>query len=342
MTLIDAFFRFSGIGILVLLAIVTLRDFRRWRSTPYLILSCLSVSALFLGYAPDALRPRGMSYQIIRILDVPHLVFVWLFALSLFDTNFRLQWKHWVGGVTYCLPILWLRLTPPSEFQFLLIYLVSFLSLLLMVHLCFKTLKGLRDDLSDKRRKSRVYFVFLIVAVTVIAAVSETFVIKPSSLSDYTVKVLSLWPAIIWGAYWMLSFNHTSVLFGNSADNIELKVSQLDQSLLSRLSAEMEGNEAFKQSEITIVSLANRLGVTQHRLRSFINQNLGYPNFSAFVNGYRMNAVKLALRDDKQQDKSILSIALDAGFKSLSSFNRVFKLSEGLTPSDYRNFCKSN
>ena len=42
------------------------------------------------------------------------------------------------------------------------------------------------------------------------------------------------------------------------------------------------------------------------------------------------------LRDAAQQDTQILVIALDAGFRSLSTFNKAFKASLSTTPTEYR------
>jgi transcriptional regulator GlxA family with amidase domain len=46
--------------------------------------------------------------------------------------------------------------------------------------------------------------------------------------------------------------------------------------------------------------------------------------------------VKAALTDPTQSDVPILTIALDAGFGSLGPFNRAFRESEAMTPSEYR------
>jgi AraC-like DNA-binding protein len=46
--------------------------------------------------------------------------------------------------------------------------------------------------------------------------------------------------------------------------------------------------------------------------------------------------VKRDLADGEKQHLKILSLALDAGFNSKSSFNAIFKKHTGLTPSEYR------
>ncbi len=71
-------------------------------------------------------------------------------------------------------------------------------------------------------------------------------------------------------------------------------------------------------------------------MRRLINRQLGHRNFSAFINGYRLADAETALADPVQADVPVLTIALDAGFGSIGSFNRAFKAHTGLTPTDYR------
>jgi AraC-like DNA-binding protein len=85
-----------------------------------------------------------------------------------------------------------------------------------------------------------------------------------------------------------------------------------------------------------LAALAGRLGAPEYRLRRLINQRLGHRNFSAFLNGYRLDEAIAALEDPSQAEVPILTIALDAGFQSVSVFNRAFKVRTGVTPTEFR------
>lgn len=337
MIIIDAFIRFSGIGLLLMLIVITLRNYRKWRSTPYLILSCISFCAAFIGYSPVELRPTGVFFVTVRLLDIPHLVFVWLFALSLFDNHFRLRWQHIAVSIAYCAPLVWVRLTDLGVPPFHPAWLESFVSLLsicLISHLCFVTLQGRRDDLLDNRRASRVYFVVILLCVTLVAAISEPLI--PSHIfPKETFKVISIWPAIVWTFYWMTTFDQNAVTFSDHY-SVKTEMSERDKQLYEKLTNQILEQEAFKDPNLTIITLASELGVSQHRLRSLINQCLGYPNFSAFINGYRISAVKSAFVNPKNTHIPILTIAMNCGFKSLPPFYRAFKQSENVTPTEYR------
>jgi AraC-like DNA-binding protein len=93
---------------------------------------------------------------------------------------------------------------------------------------------------------------------------------------------------------------------------------------------------AYRHEGLTIGALALRLGIPEYKLRRVINQGLGYRNFTAFLNRYRIDEAKAALADPAQAAVPVLTIAMDAGFQSLPPFNRAFKSDTGLTPSDYR------
>ena len=87
---------------------------------------------------------------------------------------------------------------------------------------------------------------------------------------------------------------------------------------------------------VTEDDLATRLGVPEYRLRQLINEGLGHRNFNAFLNRYRIEETRAALADPAQKEVPVLTIAMDAGFQSLGPFNRAFKATTGVTPTEYR------
>jgi len=109
-----------------------------------------------------------------------------------------------------------------------------------------------------------------------------------------------------------------------------------DRPLVAALERLMTVERLYRQEGLTIGKLAQRQGLPEYRLRRLINQGLGYRNFAAFLNGYRLADARAALADPAQASVPILTIALDAGYSSLGPFNRSFKAEIGLTPSDFR------
>ena len=106
--------------------------------------------------------------------------------------------------------------------------------------------------------------------------------------------------------------------------------------LKDRLLALMDGDERpWKDSELTLADLAERLQTTPHKLSEVLNIGIG-ETFYDFVNGYRVREVQRRIAAGEARALKILSLALDAGFASKSTFNQVFKKHTSQTPSDFR------
>lgn len=107
------------------------------------------------------------------------------------------------------------------------------------------------------------------------------------------------------------------------------------EDLKTRLVALMEREHPYRQSELTLGELADRLGTTPHRLSEVLNAQLAL-SFYDFVNGYRVREVQERLVGPDGARFTYLTLALEAGFASKSTFNAAFKKLTGVTPSDYR------
>lgn len=108
-----------------------------------------------------------------------------------------------------------------------------------------------------------------------------------------------------------------------------------DQALLARLLAYMGEVKPFLDPELTLTALAKALHMSRSQLSLLINEGTG-DNFYDFINKYRVEEVKRLMGDPQVKNYSLLGIALEAGFKSKSTFNLIFKRFTGLTPGEYR------
>lgn len=104
----------------------------------------------------------------------------------------------------------------------------------------------------------------------------------------------------------------------------------------------MQSEQLYKNHGLSIGELASEVGLAEHHLRKLINQTLGYRNFSSYLNLYRIEAVKELLANQDKLRTPILTLALDCGFSSLAPFNRAFKASEHITPTQFREQAQSN
>lgn len=78
------------------------------------------------------------------------------------------------------------------------------------------------------------------------------------------------------------------------------------------------------------------MGAPEAEVRRLVNQELGHRHFRSFLNAYRIADARRVLADPSKADQKMVAIAFDAGFASLASFNRAFKLVEGKPPTEFR------
>lgn len=110
---------------------------------------------------------------------------------------------------------------------------------------------------------------------------------------------------------------------------------EMCEQLFHQLKHHMEENKPFLAEDLSLSILAVQLGLTANQLSQVINQKSAV-NFFTFINRYRVAVVKERLNDPAYSHYSILAIGYDCGFRSKSSFNKIFKEIVGQTPSEYR------
>ena len=100
-----------------------------------------------------------------------------------------------------------------------------------------------------------------------------------------------------------------------------------------RLLRLMEEERPWLEPELTLAELAARLRTNTSLLSHVINTGCGQ-NFNDFVNRYRVAEAERKLQDPRLAHYSLVGIALECGFNSKSTFNRVFKKLTDRTPSE--------
>jgi AraC-like DNA-binding protein len=108
-----------------------------------------------------------------------------------------------------------------------------------------------------------------------------------------------------------------------------------DQDLIDKLRRFMVDQKPFLDPELSLSSLSKQIGLSRNQLSQLINDGVG-ENFYDFINKYRVEEVKRLMSDPQKGHYNLLGIALEAGFKSKSTFNLIFKRFTGLTPTEYR------
>jgi AraC-like DNA-binding protein len=100
-----------------------------------------------------------------------------------------------------------------------------------------------------------------------------------------------------------------------------------------KLLALMAAERPWLEPELTLAELAQRLRLHPAQLSKVVNLGCGQ-NFSDFVNRYRVEEAQRKLADPRFAHYSLVGVALESGFNSKSTFNRVFKKLTGQAPGE--------
>ncbi|MES2111998.1 MAG: ABC transporter permease [Bacteroidota bacterium] len=94
-------------------------------------------------------------------------------------------------------------------------------------------------------------------------------------------------------------------------------------------------NTYYLDPELSLNSLAEKLGLSAHELSRIINTALK-KSFNDFINEYRVAEFIKRMQDTAYDGITLLGIAFDSGFNSKSTFNLIFKKITGKTPAEYK------
>ncbi len=104
---------------------------------------------------------------------------------------------------------------------------------------------------------------------------------------------------------------------------------------VSRVKNHMTKERPYLDSMLKIDDLAVQVSLSPKSLSTLINREFEM-NFFEYINSYRLTEVKTYLADEEMSIYAAIDLAFRAGYNSKSSFNRLFKLGTGKTPSQYR------
>lgn len=105
--------------------------------------------------------------------------------------------------------------------------------------------------------------------------------------------------------------------------------------LLEKIETHVMENKSFENNTLALNDLAEALGEPAYKISQVLNSILR-KNFFNYINEFRVEEVKKKMTDPSFSHYSILGIALNCGFNSKASFNRIFKEMTGLTPTGYK------
>ncbi|WP_121811679.1 ABC transporter permease [Mucilaginibacter kameinonensis] len=153
------------------------------------------------------------------------------------------------------------------------------------------------------------------------------------SIQHYYPLYLPLLSAIIWIA--AKSHLETEIVTTVDVTIKPLLPADLKQKG-SWLKLEVKEQGYYRDAELSLNSLAEKLGLHTHEVSRIIN-TVFKKSFNDFINEYRVREVALKMQDSSYDHITLLGLAYESGFNSQSSFHRIFKQFTGKTPLEYKN-----
>ena len=270
---------------------------------------------------------------------------------SIFRDRRRLPpalWAVWAVQISIEEPLEWMvpsawALAQPHA-MFVLYEVVP--SALQIVMLGFALVWALREsgaDLVEARRKTRAVLVVVSVGHIVLALLVERLALQIWALPiDVYFPVHSGITALgllLSGAIVLLLLRPDAVQFIDPVRPAPVATAA-DVSRhahdVARIQAAFESERVYRRMGLTVGALAEHLKIPEYRLRSLIHSDLGYRNFNTLLHHYRVAEVSEALADPARDDTPVLTLALSAGYQSITPFNRAFRALKGMTPTEFR------
>ena len=351
---IDVLIRGAAIGILLLLAAGFLRAWQRgnlgWVGALY---AAGAIGYLLWGHPGISSWPP-IARLMVGVVALSTPFFFWVLARLIFEDGFSLRLTHWAllcvivaAGVAQAILLRirapWLPNSLGVGFRLI--------SLALIVHAFWIVRSGWTVDLVEKRAQFRLAFLVgtgLVAALVVVAALfygpapHRPMLARLGEAAGFLTVSLGLAIAVMRLDGDFLppeKINAPASPLGAKTHPVSTTIDpepDRDADDLARLDTLMRNQETWRETGLTIAGLAARAAMPEYRLRRLINQQLGYRNFTAFLNEYRLSAAATRLADRDQLRLPILTIALDLGWGSIGPFNRAFRARFGMTPTDYR------
>ena len=138
-------------------------------------------------------------------------------------------------------------------------------------------------------------------------------------------------------------FKHKTFIFNRMGLSKYLN-SSLTVSLSEELKQELiklfKEDKVYRDCNLNLETLSKKLNTTRHNTSQIINEHFGM-NFFELVNKFRIkDAIKL-LEDANTENVNIIDIAYEVGFNNKVTFNKAFKKTTTLTPTQFLEYIKN-
>lgn len=191
------------------------------------------------------------------------------------------------------------------------------------------------NEILDKRiYKGISIFMMAIVLVSVLACLSIVipyFTENVNRIVFYLPQILIGFFCICWGGYNIIL---NQIITRTTIDEYK-ELCNNNNPIYNRMINIIEEEKLYRNPNLRISDVADKLSISPNYLSRIINEACN-EGFNEIINNYRVNEVISLIKNGDFKNKTLFSLAQQAGFSSKSTFQSTFKKITGKTPSEYK------
>ena len=349
------------LGLLIAIALMCTKGQRAYSNR--LLASGILISTSYLLSLIPLHSPELASLSLLRLGGISVFLFgpaLYLYVRTMSDAGFRLQPRHLIHALPYCLILLdGFHAFGPlvGDHETFLISRPKLVGvmyyLLLLAYLLASTLRLYRFNWLIENKYSSLEGVSLrwlrtLVMLCLLLALVGLFF----AVSRWLFESVS-WPQQVFSISIMVSVYYLIAFFAITQPEVfnapleeapvvaaaryETSSLTTEQSLALWVQLEdaMAADNPYLENQLKISALAEKLDVPVSHLSQTINQQ-GDCSFFEYINRYRVEAACKVLASETTAPRTMLDLALESGFNSESAFYKQFKKHTGLTPKQFQ------
>ncbi len=147
----------------------------------------------------------------------------------------------------------------------------------------------------------------------------------------FTAVLLLFYYSILFAAKWLMDTTPENNIINKQVTFTYEKVAAVEEPDRTDGVFEFINNNYFT-SELSIADVQKETGISERKIAQIIKEKTDL-SFKQYVNNIRLSEAKRMLKDT---DLQISEIAYRIGYNNVTHFNRVFKLAENISPSNFR------
>ncbi|TDE42947.1 helix-turn-helix domain-containing protein [Flavobacterium rhamnosiphilum] len=186
-----------------------------------------------------------------------------------------------------------------------------------------------------------LFFQYDISSTMSVLALSATFIIHWTAyIGIYKYKLAKNKDAIYNFLNKDLSISYTNlqIVENNTPEEYRESITA-DNLYFQKLELLCKDQHIYTDSTLNREKVAEKLGISTGYVSQIVNTITG-DNFANYINQYRVEAVKEMISNSEYENYNLLTMGLESGFTSKTTFYKTFKKVTGQTPNEYKNTSK--